>query len=170
MPFLILLFFILATLLFLLKDPHQIRESILKAFISVFLLILLTTEILSLVNKITYEWIILSWIITISAVICTLILVWVKKKDRLKELLSSLSKNFELEPRVLIVVCLTSILIVLGITLTIALKSPPNNFAKAKAQTFLAAMPNIVCSVGVAAQKQYWDFDSEVLTEIKLFL
>ncbi len=50
------------------------------------------------------------------------------------------------------------------------LESPPNNFAKAKAQTFLAAMPNIACSVGVAAQKQYWDFDLEVLTAIKVFL
>ena len=45
-----------------------------------------------------------------------------------------------------------------------------NNLAKAKAQAFLAAMLNIVNSVGVAAQKQYWDFDSEVLTEIKTFL
>jgi hypothetical protein len=50
------------------------------------------------------------------------------------------------------------------------LESPPNNLAKAKAQAFLAAMLNIVNSVGVAAQKQYWDFDSEVLTEIKTFL
>jgi hypothetical protein len=31
-------------------------------------------------------------------------------------------------------------------------------------------MPNIACSVGVAAQKQYWDFDLEVLTAIKVFL
>ena len=50
------------------------------------------------------------------------------------------------------------------------LESPPNNLAKAKAQAFLAAMLNIVNSVGVAAQKHYWDFDSEVLTEIKTFL
>ncbi len=43
-----------------------------------------------------------------------------------------------------------------------------NNLAKAKAQAFLAAMQmhNIVNSVGVAAQKHYWDFDSEVLKDI----
>lgn len=47
-----------------------------------------------------------------------------------------------------------------------------NNLAKAKAQAFLAAMHmhNIVNSVGVAAQKHYWDFDSEVLKDIKTFL
>jgi len=50
------------------------------------------------------------------------------------------------------------------------LEDLPNRLAKAKAQTFLAAMPNIVCSVGVAAQKNYWDFNSEVLKDIKAFL
>jgi hypothetical protein len=50
------------------------------------------------------------------------------------------------------------------------LDAAPGNLAKAKAQAFLAAMRNIVNSVGVAAQKHYWDFDSVALKEIKAFL
>ena len=50
------------------------------------------------------------------------------------------------------------------------LEKPPKNIAKAKAQAFLAAMPEIANSVGVGAQKGYWNFDSEELTDLKLFI
>ena len=50
------------------------------------------------------------------------------------------------------------------------LEEAPNNMAKAKAQAFLAAMPELANSVGVGAQKGYWDFNSEELTELKLFI
>lgn len=52
------------------------------------------------------------------------------------------------------------------------LENPPNrnNIAKAKAQAFLAAMPELVCSVGVGAQKGYWNFNSEELTDLKSFI
>lgn len=50
------------------------------------------------------------------------------------------------------------------------LKTPPGNLAKASAQAFLAAMPEIVNSVGVGAEKGYWNFDSPILDELKNFL
>jgi hypothetical protein len=56
-----------------------------------------------------------------------------------------------------------------------ALKLIPKNIPKAKvqvfkAQVFLAAQPEIVDSVGLGAQKKYWDFDSSRLDELKEFL
>jgi len=56
-----------------------------------------------------------------------------------------------------------------------ALLTSPKNVSKAKAhifkaQVFLAAQPEVVDSVGVAAQKKYWDFDSPALNELKQFL
>jgi len=50
------------------------------------------------------------------------------------------------------------------------LEKPPKNIAKSKAQVFLAAMPDIVCSVGLGAAKGYWDFNSEELLALKSFL
>lgn len=51
-----------------------------------------------------------------------------------------------------------------------ALDIKPKNIPKAKAQTFLAAQPEIVNSVGLGAQKSYWDFESPALDELKQFL
>lgn len=50
------------------------------------------------------------------------------------------------------------------------LETFPKNMSKAKAQVFLAAQPEIVNSVGLGAQKKYWDFESPVLDELKRFL
>jgi hypothetical protein len=50
------------------------------------------------------------------------------------------------------------------------LENPTRNIAKSKAQVFLAAMPDIVCSVGLGATKGYWDFNSEELITLKSFL
>ena len=51
----------------------------------------------------------------------------------------------------------------------------PKNISKAKsavfkAQTYLATQPDLVDSVGLAAQKQYWNFESPALDELKQFL
>ncbi|HUT47284.1 MAG TPA: DUF3226 domain-containing protein [Sedimentisphaerales bacterium] len=56
-----------------------------------------------------------------------------------------------------------------------ALEPIPKNIPKAKvqvfkAQVFLAAQPEIVDSVGLGAQKKYWDFESPALDELKEFL
>jgi len=50
------------------------------------------------------------------------------------------------------------------------LKYPPKIAAKAKAQAFLAAMPKIVSSVGVGAQKGYWNLDSDELDNLRSFI
>lgn len=50
------------------------------------------------------------------------------------------------------------------------LSTLPDNWAKTKAQTFLAAMPEIVNSVGLGAQKGYWNFDSHILDPLRIFL
>jgi len=50
------------------------------------------------------------------------------------------------------------------------LKESPNNTAKAKAQAYLAAMPELANSVGVGAQKGYWNFNSEELNDLKKFI
>ena len=55
------------------------------------------------------------------------------------------------------------------------LKTMPKNISKAKvalfrAQAFLATQPETVDCVGLAAKKQYWDFDSPALNELKRFL
>jgi hypothetical protein len=50
------------------------------------------------------------------------------------------------------------------------LEKAPRNIAKSKAQAFLAAMPEIVNSVGLGAEKDYWDFNSDELNDLKLFL
>jgi hypothetical protein len=39
-----------------------------------------------------------------------------------------------------------------------------------KAQAFLAAQTDFVDSVGLGAQKRYWNFDSPALDELKHFL
>ena len=50
------------------------------------------------------------------------------------------------------------------------LEAPPRNIAKAKAQAFLAAMPDIVSSVGLGAEKRYCDFNSDELKNLRNFL
>ena len=51
-----------------------------------------------------------------------------------------------------------------------SLETKPKNISKAKAQTFLATQPDFVNSVGLGAQKGYWDFESQCLAELKAFL
>jgi len=50
------------------------------------------------------------------------------------------------------------------------LENPPNKITKAKVQAFLAAMPELANSVGVGAQKGYWNFNSNELTKLKSFI
>lgn len=46
----------------------------------------------------------------------------------------------------------------------------PKTPSKAKAQAFLAAMPEIVNSVGLGAQKRYWNFNSNELSDLITFV
>lgn len=56
-----------------------------------------------------------------------------------------------------------------------ALPEPPRNMSKAKVQVFkahvfLATQPETIDSVGLGAQKGYWNLDSPCLDELKEFL
>ncbi|SLM30424.1 conserved hypothetical protein [Desulfamplus magnetovallimortis] len=46
----------------------------------------------------------------------------------------------------------------------------PRNEAKAKMHTFLAGMCKFVPSLGIAAKKSYFNFESDILNDIKQFL
>jgi hypothetical protein len=50
------------------------------------------------------------------------------------------------------------------------LKEQPDNISKAKVQVFLASRPKIANSIGRAAQKGYWNFNSEKLQPLINFL
>lgn len=56
------------------------------------------------------------------------------------------------------------------IACTQELKERPKNIPKAKVQAFLAAKPTIVRSVGLGAQKGYWNFKSEKMHSLIAFL
>lgn len=56
------------------------------------------------------------------------------------------------------------------IACTQTLKETPKNISKAKVQVFLAAKPGITYSLGLAAQKGYWNFNSEKLQPLIKFL
>lgn len=46
----------------------------------------------------------------------------------------------------------------------------PGHLSKARALTFLASMPDLVNSVGLGAEKGYWDFRSSVLDDLKGYI
>jgi len=50
------------------------------------------------------------------------------------------------------------------------LDNPPKNISKAKALAFLAAQPDSPATVGLGAQKKYWNLNSPALDELKQFL
>lgn len=50
------------------------------------------------------------------------------------------------------------------------LPESPKNISKSKILAYLASRPEPVNTIGVAAQKGYWDMDSSALDELKLFL
>ncbi|MFC2155570.1 DUF3226 domain-containing protein [Acidobacteriota bacterium] len=50
------------------------------------------------------------------------------------------------------------------------LKEPPKNISKSKVQAYLAAKPEIKNSLGVGAQKGYWDLKSKNLRPLISFL
>jgi len=51
-----------------------------------------------------------------------------------------------------------------------ALEISPKNLSKSKMLSFLAAQPDIVNTIGLAARKNYWDFTSPALQELIEFL
>ncbi len=128
MAILVLLFFTLTTIFFLLPKHREVRESLLKSSLITFFLILLSTEILSLFNRVTYDWVNYTWILFNGLAIIFLILNSLKYKDNFEKLkLFPIGKK-KSNTKALYFVCLIVVFIASTITLIIALKSPPNNF------------------------------------------
>ena len=50
------------------------------------------------------------------------------------------------------------------------LRAPPKNLTKARAQAYLASREEPGLSIGVAAQKGYWNFEHPAYAEVKAFL
>ncbi|MCD6425355.1 MAG: glycosyltransferase family 39 protein [Anaerolineales bacterium] len=128
MTFLPLLFLILITAVFLFRKPGSFRESILKAFLVTFFLIGFSTEVLSLIHKVNYRWILAAWLFWTSLAVLLLILNWKKLKSGISQLLPAKKRKHTDPSRGLIFLSLGIILLISLITLFIALKSPPNNF------------------------------------------
>ena len=128
MAFIIPLFLIITALLYFYLGKHSLRDSAVKSFLVTFLIILISTEILSIFNLITFSWIIISWTFSLAGVVIVLMYRW-RSQGNLD--LSSTSdnkvQNINKPQRVHIFygVIITTILL---ITLVIALKAPPNNF------------------------------------------
>lgn len=83
MVLLIPLFFLITAIIFYIFRNNSIQDSAIKSFLVTFLIILLSTEILSLFNKITYTWILATWVLVLSLAVFLLAFNWrhLKKQD-----------------------------------------------------------------------------------------
>ena len=123
----ILFFFLLSSGIFLFLDHSVFRESILKAYISTYLIILASTEILSLFGLINYSFISYVWII--SSVIISIIVV-INRKSFLTGVKKFISHHKSLLRRMdsIVLISILAIGLIFLVTIIIAIKSPPNNF------------------------------------------
>ena len=128
MALLIPLFFIITVILFCYVGKDSIRESAIKSFLITFLIILLSTELLSLLNKITYGWILATWALFLSLAVLLLALNWGRLKNRIPNRTPDHSENQKYTKRSFVIICGIIITFIALVTLLIALKAPPNNF------------------------------------------
>jgi len=127
MAVILLIFFIIICLIIFLQKGDDIRVILLKGFLVTFFLVLFSTEVLSLINRISYRAILYSWFFLTFLAALFLIASWYRKPKE-DHALTKLNKDKSEVSRGVIGICLGTILIISGITLFIALKSPPNNF------------------------------------------
>ena len=120
--FLVLVGFLFLGLIFHLNPANTPRESALKGFLAVFLLVALSTEFLSLFQIITFPSLTLFW--TGVSLITAGYLV-VRRKD-LRERFRE--QNWSLSLKTWEWLTAAGILLILGLTLLIALLAPPNTF------------------------------------------
>ena len=125
MALVILIFFLILVICLFFTGSRTVRESAIQSFLIVFGLSAVVTELLSLINQITFNGILYSWSILIVIVSGWLIHTLVNMGQRLeqKKGLITISNYSWLERFILI-----AIGIILVITLVIALKAPPNNY------------------------------------------
>lgn len=121
----ILISYLLFFFIFIVKDGNGLREALVKSFLVDFFLILLSTEVLSLINQITFKGILFFWIlVVIFESIALFGLVRSRKFDI--ALINFLKGKVSLHWYEWLVLCLIGI--ICATTLLIALLSPPNNY------------------------------------------
>ena len=76
MAFIIPLFIIITTLLYFYLGKDSFRESALKSYLLAFLVIIISTEILSIFNIITFSWILIIWVLSLAGMLVGLTFRW----------------------------------------------------------------------------------------------
>ena len=127
MVVIILIFFSFICLIFFLQHRDDIRIVLLKGFLVTFFLLGFGTELLSILNQISYRPILYYWVFLTFLAALILIASWYRKPKGDQEQRKTI-KDIPAGSRWVIGFSLVTILIISGITLFIALKSPPNNF------------------------------------------
>ncbi len=117
---LILLFFIIIG-----KDGCGLREALIKSFLGNLFLILLSTEVLSLINQITFKGVLFFWILVVVLEIIVLISMIRSKKFDLAQI-KSLKRKLIFTGYEWLIIGLLGV--ICATTLLIALLSPPNNY------------------------------------------
>ena len=121
-------FFICIFLVFYLVFDNGIRKATIKAFVITFTTIAISTELLSLFNKVTYTWVRSTWLILTAF---ALFFIFIKRKEiKLPRWRSSDDSKLYRHPSSPTTIFFLGSLIVfiVSITFIIALKAPPNNF------------------------------------------
>ena len=128
MAFIIPLFIIITALLYFYLGKNSLRDSAIKSFLLTFLIILISTEILSIFNVITFSWILISWVLSLAGVVIGLMFRW-RSQGNL-DLTSTSSNKVQNKngSHSFHYICGAIIITILLITLFIALKAPPNNY------------------------------------------
>jgi len=127
MVVIILIFCIFICLILFLQRRDDIRVILLKGFLITFFLIGFGTELLSVINRISYRPILYYWVFLTFLSALILIAFWYRKPTGDQDQRKS-RKEISAGSWWVIGFCFLTILIISGITLFIALKSPPNNF------------------------------------------
>ena len=121
----ILISFILLFFIFIGKDGCELREALIKSFLGNFFLILLSTEVLSLINQITFKGVLLFWNLAVVFEIIVLISMIRSKKFDLSQI-KSLKRKLIFTGYEWLIIGLLGV--ICATTLLIALLSPPNNY------------------------------------------
>ncbi len=121
----ILISFILLFFIFIGKDGCGLREALIKSFLGNLFLILLSTEVLSLINQITFKGVLFFWILVVVLEIIVLISMIRSKKFDLAQI-KSLKRKLIFTGYEWLIIGLLGV--ICATTLLIALLSPPNNY------------------------------------------
>ena len=128
MTIIILIHSFLAIFRFYYVKKNSFRDSMVKSFLVTFLIIIISTELLSVFNLIKYNVILVIWMISSLILIVDIVLNWqiiqTQIQNQIKE---ANSYRFSREGKLIRYILFITSLILL-VTLVIALKAPPNNF------------------------------------------